>query len=184
MTPNIGSIRQYQNQEFSNERRNDYSTSQTRKGPTVPKLNINQINAYDPTNQHQRMEMTASAHPLNQTSQGLTLNGGGQLTTTQNILKSSNRSNVYSNQNFENHFVLANSRLSNNPINLVNNPYQMIMKYHKKGDESEHNNSLYEDVNGSFNEDMAFVDAAGQTVIGGGDFNFENAEEKLKQLAI
>ena len=37
----------------------------------------------------------------------------------------------------------------------------MIMKYHKKGDESEHNNSLYEDVNGSFNEDMAFVDAAG-----------------------
>ena len=51
------------------------------------------------------------------------------------------------------------------------------------GDESEHNLSLYEEVNGSFDE-MGFVDGAGQTVIGGGYFNFENAEEKLKQLAI
>ena len=51
------------------------------------------------------------------------------------------------------------------------------------GDDSEHNLSLYEEVNGSFDE-MGFVDGAGQTVIGGGDFNFENAEEKLKQLAI
>jgi|LauGreDrversion4_2_1035121.scaffolds.fasta_scaffold1830596_1 hypothetical protein len=58
------------------------------------------------------------------------------------------------------------------------NPYQ-IRKQGARGDESEHNISLYEEVNGSFDE-MGFVDAAGQTVIGGGDFNFENAEEKLK----
>ncbi len=49
----------------------------------------------------------------------------------------------------------------------------------RAGEESEHNLSLYEEVNGSFDE-MGYVDAAGQTVIGGGDFNFENAEEKLK----
>ena len=51
------------------------------------------------------------------------------------------------------------------------------------GGESDHNMSLYEDVNGSFIEDMG-LDAAGQTVLGGGGYIFDNAEEKLKQLAI
>jgi hypothetical protein len=37
----------------------------------------------------------------------------------------------------------------------------MIMKHHTKGDESEHNLSLYDDANGSYNDDIGFADAAG-----------------------
>ena len=51
------------------------------------------------------------------------------------------------------------------------------------GGDSDHNISLYEDVNGSFIDDLG-LDAAGQTVLGGGGFIFENAEEKLRVLAI
>lgn len=51
------------------------------------------------------------------------------------------------------------------------------------GGDSDHNMSLYEDVNGSFIDDLG-LDAAGQTVLGNGGFIFENAEEKLRVLAI
>ena len=90
--------------------------------------------------------------------------------------------------NFENQLVAAQNRLSVNNLN----PYHQISATQNQrimpssnvgGAESDHNMSMYEDVNGSFIDDLG-LDAAGHTVIGGGGFIFENAEEKLRVLAI
>ena len=50
--------------------------------------------------------MDNQGQPLNSTSNAMAM-------TSTTLMKSSNRSNLYSNQNFENHLVNAASRLSN-----------------------------------------------------------------------
>ena len=62
---------------------------------------------------------------------------------------------------------------------LANTPAAVL----NLNNETERNISLYDDMNGSFIDDIGLVDG-GQTLMEGAGFMFENAGEKLRLLAI
>eukprot|EP00347_Sterkiella_histriomuscorum_P005241 403357349 len=138
------------------------STSQMRKGPAVPKLNINSI-VNDSSNTIQRMD------PM-----GLyTTTHAAQMTQ---LNKSSNRSNhvsAYSNNNFENQLAAAQQKMGSNlHLNYQTNTNVIRQQINESED---HNISIYDEINGSFVDDLGD---------GQNGYIYDNAEEKLRQLAM